>query len=170
MYSSKAVLFTIMILFHDLLLILPLVFIFFPQSSLTLTCFCTKQFHCPDSQCVTDGVCRAFIKRKPDSSLVQGYHCIDKDKLFPPERPFSCENSKAVEKRYKHQCCDKLDYCNLNITLELEKREDEKEQEGDEELMKNSKHTIYIVITVLASTVVILATGWYHLQLNDNMC
>jgi len=90
---------------------------------------------------------------------VQGYHCIDKDKLFPPERPFSCENSKAVEMRYKHQCCDKLDYCNLNITLELEKREDEEEQEGDEELMKNSKHTIYIVITVLASTVVILATG-----------
>ena len=164
MYSSIAVLFTIMILFHDLLFILSLVLIFFPQSSLTLTCFCTKQFHCPDSQCVTDGVCRAFIKRKADSSLVQGYHCIDKDKLFPPERPFSCENSKAVEKRYKHQCCDKLDYCNLNITLELEKREDEEEQE-DEELMKNSKHTIYIVITVLASTVVILATGWY-----DNMC
>ena len=159
MYSCIAVVSTIMILFHDLLFPLPLLLIIFPQSSLTLTCFCTNQFHCPDSQCITDGVCRTFIKRKPDSSVVQGYHCIDKNKLFPPERPFSCENSKTVEKRYKHQCCDKLDYCNLNISLVLEKMEEEGEQEEDEELMKNSKHSIYIVITVLASTVVLLATG-----------
>ena len=154
-----------MILITDLLTVtLPLVLSILPQSSLSLTCFCTDQYLCPSSRCVTDGVCRAFIKRKPDNSVKQGFHCIDKNKLFPPERPFSCQNSRAVEQRYKHQCCDKVNFCNLNLTLQFEGGEDGGKQEVEDVLMESNKHTIYLIITLLASSVVILATGWTYIS------
>jgi len=149
-----------MILLQDLLTVtLPLAILFYTQSTQSLTCFCTDQYLCPDTKCVTDGVCRAFIKLKSDNSVKQGFQCIDKNKLYPPERPFSCQNSKAVAHHYKHQCCDKVNFCNLNLTLEFESSKKKIDSEVEDVLLESNKRTIYLVITVLASSVVILATG-----------
>ena len=65
-----------------------------------LKCYCNEKYGCDEKQCQTDGRCRAWIKKLPDDSIRRTFHCIDKDKLFPPERPFACENSAAVEHRY----------------------------------------------------------------------
>ena len=149
-----------MILLQDLIPIsLPLLILLCIPTTSSLTCFCTDQYLCPDSKCVTDGQCRAFIKKRADNSIKHGYQCIDKDKLFPPERPFSCQNSKAVIHRYKHQCCDKVNFCNLNLTLQFETSK-KSIGTGIEDLeFDNNKRTIYLIITVLASSVVILSTG-----------
>ena len=60
-----------------------------------LKCFCNDPNNCDDGQCETDGTCRLWIRK--DADVVRsGYQCIDQNKLFPPERPFACENSDAV--------------------------------------------------------------------------
>ena len=148
----------------DLLsLTLPLTMLLCIQPTASLSCFCTDQYLCPDSKCVTDGVCRAFIKLKPDNSVKHGYQCIDKNKLYPTERPFSCQNSKAVQHRYKHQCCDKVNFCNLNLTMEFDSTKKNNDTDNENVLLESNKHTIYLIITVLATSVVILATGLYGL-------
>jgi len=95
----------------------------------------------------------------PDSSVKHGYQCLDKSQLLPAGRPFNCQNSKAVVHRYKHQCCDEEDFCNLNITLEFTPTLEEEEKVDGDFVLSSDKHTIYLIITVLASSVVILATG-----------
>ena len=122
-----------------------------------LKCFCNEKYRCDESQCQTDGKCRAWIKKLPDDSIRRTFHCIDKDKLFPPERPFACENSAAVQHRYLQQCCDTGDLCNFNITLSFAADENtvSKDTVGEVE----DKRMIYIVITVLACLVMILTTG-----------
>ena len=124
-----------------------------------LKCYCNEKYRCDERQCQTDGKCRAWIKKLPDDSIRRTFHCIDKDKLFPPERPFACENSAAVEHRYLQQCCDSGDLCNLNISLSFAADGDSvnKDTVGDVE----DKRTIYIVITVLACLVMILTTGCF---------
>ena len=166
----------------DLLsLTLPLTILLCIQPTASLTCFCTEQYLCSDSKCVTDGVCRAFIKLKPDNSVKHGYQCIDKNKLYPPERPFSCQNSKAVQHHYKQQCCDQVNFCNLNLTLEFDSTKRNYETDDEDFLLESNKHTIYLIITVLVSSVLILATGlyrftcsfflkWYFLRLYHLYC
>ena len=124
-----------------------------------LKCYCNEKYGCDESQCQTDGRCRAWIKKLPDDSIRRTFHCIDKDKLFPPERPFACENSAAVEHRYLQQCCDSGDLCNLNISLSFAADGDSvnKDTVGEVE----DKRTIYIVITVLACLVMILTTSCF---------
>ena len=144
-------------------LTLPLAILLYTPPAASLTCLCNDQYLCPDTKCVTDGVCRAFIKLKPDNSVKHGYQCIDKNKLYPPERPFSCQNSKAVQHRYKHQCCDKVNFCNLNLTMEFDSTKKNNDTDNENVLLESNKHTIYLIITVLACSVVILATGLYTL-------
>jgi len=122
---------------------------------LSLVCKCTENHGCEQQKCETDGVCRYWIK-KHNGNVINRYQCIPKDKLFPPKRPFACENSKAVEHRYLQQCCKDSDFCNLNITLTFP--EDQKSIEIENKSDINDKKTIYLVITVLACIVVILAT------------
>ena len=120
-----------------------------------LKCYCNEKYSCDQSQCQTDGKCRAWIKKLPDDSIRRTFHCIDKDKLFPPERPFACENSAAVQHRYLQQCCDSGDLCNLNISLSF----GADENTVSKDTVGEDKRTIYIVITVLACLVMILTTG-----------
>ena len=68
-----------------------------------------------------------------------------------------CENSAAVRDHYLQQCCDKGDGCNKNISLVFSSAEaavELSQEPGD-------RRTIYLVITVLASLVIILATGCF---------
>ena len=123
-----------------------------------LKCFCNEKYRCDESQCQTDGKCRAWIKKLPDDSIRRTFHCIDKEKLFPPERPFACENSAAVQHRYLQQCCDTGTLCNLNISLSF--AADENTVSKDTTVGEvGDKRMIYVVITVLACLVMILTTG-----------
>ena len=124
-----------------------------------LKCYCNEKYSCDESQCQTDGKCRAWIKKLPDDSIRRTFHCIDKDKLFPPERPFACENSAAVQHRYLQQCCDTSDLCNLNISLRFGADENTVNRGTVDEV--EDKRTIYIVITVLACLVMVLTTGCF---------
>ena len=68
-----------------------------------------------------------------------------------------CENSAAVRDHYLQQCCDKGDGCNKNISLVFSSAEaavELSQEPGD-------RRTIYLVITALASLVIILATGCF---------
>ena len=123
-----------------------------------LRCHCNEKYSCDEAECETDGKCRAWIKKLADGSVRRTFHCIDRDKLFPPERPFACENSAAVQHRYLQQCCDTSDLCNLNISLSFEEREDSVDRDVVE---GEDKRTIYIVITVLACLVTLLTTGCF---------
>ena len=135
-----------------------------------------RRYSCPEEECTTDGKCRAWAKLAADTGAVRrAYHCVDRclaclpcvdnqseyflrrDKLFPPERPFVCENSAAVRDHYLQQCCDAGDGCNKNISLVFSSAEaavELSQEPGD-------RRTIYLVITVLASLVIILATGCF---------
>ena len=144
-----------------------------------VTVFCNtmlRRYSCPEEECTTDGKCRAWAKLAADTGAVRrAYHCVDRclaclpfvdnqskyflcrDKLFPPERPFVCENSAAVRDHYLQQCCDKGDGCNKNISLVFSSAEaavELSQEPGD-------RRTIYLVITALASLVIILATGCF---------
>ena len=134
----------------------------------SLRCLCNDRSLCAEDHCDTDGVCRKWIKKQSDDTLKTGYQCIPRDKLFPPERPFACQNSKAARHRFLQDCCDQADYCNKNITLSFQEVPGavssagvEGEAEGTTEVPGSGtdKRTIYLIITVLASALVILATG-----------
>ena len=64
-----------------------------------LKCVCNDPNNCDQGLCETDGTCRAWVRRESHGGVKRGYQCIDKNKLFPPERPFACENSDAVRHR-----------------------------------------------------------------------
>lgn len=141
------------------LLLLPLALLLHPAAA--LTCYCNHHSNqCTNNQCITDGRCRVWVKKVgagQEEEVVRGYQCVPKNRLFPPERPFACENSRAVEHRYLQQCCRTGHLCNLNISLGWESEGGT----GEKHLAEHSKQTIYLVITVLASTVILLATGCF---------
>ena len=125
-----------------------------------LKCFCNEIVGCDGNICLTDGTCRTWIKKMGDSGVKHGYQCLDKNKLFPPERPFACENSAAVQHRYLQQCCDHQDGCNKNISLAFADDDLTTSDEGvGTTASVNDKKTIYLVITILACSVMILTTG-----------
>lgn len=80
-------------------------FLLFPMLSMLvsfvdgLKCYCNDANNCDQGLCSTDGTCRTWVRREKDGGVKRGYQCIDKDKLFPPERPFACENSDAIRHR-----------------------------------------------------------------------
>ena len=89
----------------------------FLSLSVCLMCGCNDRSLCDSDSCQTDGKCMKWIKKLGDDTIKTGYQCIPRDKLFPPGRPFVCQNSKATRHRFLLQCCDGPDYCNRNITL-----------------------------------------------------
>ena len=128
----------------------------------SLTCLCNDRSLCTQDHCDTDGVCRKWIKKLTDGSVKTGYQCLPQDKLFPPERPFACQNSRAARERFLQECCHQSDYCNTNITLSFQNSPGAVSTAGGEattEVTGTDKRTIYLIITVLASVLVILATG-----------
>ena len=127
-----------------------------------LTCLCNDRSLCTQDHCDTDGVCRKWIKKLSDGTLKTGYQCLPQDKLFPPERPFACQNSRAARERFLQECCHQSDYCNTNITLTFQNSPGAVSTAGGEattEVTGSDRRTIYLIITVLASVLVILATG-----------
>ena len=127
-----------------------------------LRCACNDKSLCHSDYCDTDGQCRKWIKKLSDDTIKTGFQCIPLDKLFPPERPFACQNSKAARHRFLLQCCDGSDYCNSNISLSFQGDTGQGVSSVTEdglEVTETDQRTIYLIITVLASTLVILATG-----------
>jgi len=87
------------------------------------------------------------------------YQCIPKDKLVPPARPFECQNSIKLKHRYVRECCEQGDFCNQNITLVLHTTKALESSLDAAPLSDSERQTVYLVITVLASITVILATA-----------
>ena len=131
----------------------------------SLRCLCNDRSLCAEDHCDTDGVCRKWIKKLSDGTVKTGYQCLPQDKLFPPERPFACQNSKAARHRFLQECCHQSDYCSTNITLSFQDSPGVVSSAGGEGgeaatgATGTDKRTIYLIITVLASALVILATG-----------
>ena len=133
----------------------------------SLRCQCNDRSMCArDQHCDTDGVCKKWIKKLSDDTIKTGYLCIPRDKLFPPKRPFACQNSNRSRDRFLQECCDQSDFCNSNITLSFQEvpgavSSAGGDTEGTTEVAgsETDKRTIYLIITVLASVLVILATG-----------
>lgn len=140
-----------------------------PLSVSPLTCHCNG-WDCPGNFCQTDGLCRTSIERTKNGEGTKiRYQCLLKYQLFPRARPFECENSVKLLHRYVRQCCDS-DYCNRNITLTLQSPPGQSQNSlrSSQSSANSSKtstnpvefqHTIYIVIIILSSAVVILAIG-----------
>ncbi|KAJ8272771.1 hypothetical protein GJAV_G00093240 [Gymnothorax javanicus] len=73
-----------------------------------LQCHC---LHCPNSTCVTDGLCYVFMK-KSGNKYTPGYGmCLKKKDLYPPDRPFVCAPSSGDNTGIYPLCCDE-DFCN----------------------------------------------------------
>lgn len=132
-----------------------------PLSGSTLTCHCNDPISCPSSLCSTDGVCRTSLERlRGGRGTRTRYQCLDKENLVPVGRPFECQNAKRMMERYVRQCCSSGDLCNVNISLALKGLPGEAPMGSSAVLQAGPDNTtVYLVITVLASTVVILATG-----------
>jgi len=132
-----------------------------PTLTTSLVCYCNDSpKFCPDNKCVTNGVCRASIQRsrQNENEIIERYQCVHKRSLFPVKRPFECENSKKLTNTYIRECCKQSDLCNHNHNLSFD-LPDYDEYTETPVLVEDDKRTIYLVVSVLGSSVVILATG-----------
>ncbi|KAJ8268525.1 hypothetical protein COCON_G00136970 [Conger conger] len=78
------------------------------RGSGALQCHCQR---CPNSTCVTDGLCYVFIN-KSGSKYTPGYGmCLKESDLFPPDRPFVCAPSTKDNTGIYPVCCN-TDFCN----------------------------------------------------------
>ncbi|KAG5841758.1 hypothetical protein ANANG_G00170250 [Anguilla anguilla] len=78
-----------------------------------LQCHCQR---CPNSTCVTDGLCYVFMN-KSGGKYTQGFGmCLKESDLYPPDRPFVCAASTKDNTGIYPLCCD-TDFCNKDPDL-----------------------------------------------------
>ncbi|KAI7688316.1 TGF-beta receptor type-1 [Sarcoptes scabiei] len=109
------------------------------KSVIGLLCYCDI---CEknNNTCETDGVCAATIY-KEGSTIRTSYRCMKKYSLFPSENPSWCQKSSTDT--IFHSCCNRKNFCNLEIAFDLVKSEG-----GNNNWTKNLP--ILIIISILA--------------------
>ncbi len=97
-----------------------LIFLFFlvAPGLCLLRCECDPRY-CPETTCLTDGVCFASVKRDDDGTVDRVTRCIDSMYLIPPQRPFLCEFNHRQNHTFVSKCCKDSDLCNKDSILKL---------------------------------------------------